>query len=205
MDNHFDIQAKEWDNDPSKIERAKVFADQISGFIKQNNNLRALEFGCGTGALSFQLKDFFKAITLADSSQGMIDVLNAKIKQTGITNFFPLKIDEDNNIDTIGNFDVIYTSMTMHHVLDIEEVITKFNSILTPKGYLCIADLEKEDGSFHDQHPNFIGHNGFHRDELTTILNRCGFVVEYYNVCFAVKKELKEYPVFMMICRKKDL
>ncbi|MBN1111510.1 MAG: class I SAM-dependent methyltransferase [Bacteroidales bacterium] len=205
MDNHFDIQAKEWDNDPSKIERAKVFADQISGFIKQNNNLRALEFGCGTGALSFQLKDFFKAITLADSSQGMIDVLNAKIKQTGITNFFPLKIDEDNNIDTIGNFDVIYTSMTMHHVLDIEEVITKFNSILTPKGYLCIADLEKEDGSFHDQHPNFIGHNGFHREELTTILNRCGFVVEYYNVCFAVKKELKEYPVFMMICRKKDL
>jgi len=205
MDNHFDIQAKEWDNDPSKIERAKVFADQISGFIKQNNNLRALEFGCGTGALSFQLKDFFKTITLADSSQGMIDVLNAKIKQTGITNFFPLKIDEDNNIDTIGNFDVIYTSMTMHHVLDIEEVITKFNSILTPKGYLCIADLEKEDGSFHDQHPNFIGHNGFHRDELTTILNRCGFVVEYYNVCFAVKKELKEYPVFMMICRKKDL
>jgi len=205
MDNHFDIQAKEWDNDPSKIERAKVFADQISGFIKQNNNLRALEFGCGTGALSFQLKDFFKTITLADSSQGMIDVLNAKIKQTGITNFFPLKIDEDNNIDTIGNFDVIYTSMTMHHVLDIEEVITKFNSILTPKGYLCIADLEKEDGSFHDQHPNFIGHNGFHREELTTILNRCGFVVEYYNVCFAVKKELKEYPVFMMICRKKDL
>ena len=205
MDNHFDIQAKEWDNDPSKIERAKVFADQISGFIKQNNNLRALEFGCGTGALSFQLKDFFKTITLADSSQGMIDVLNAKIKQTGITNFFPLKIDEDNNIDTIGNFDVIYTSMTMHHVLDIEEVITKFNSILTPKGYLCIADLEKEDGSFHDQHPNFIGHNGFHKEELTTILNRCGFVVEYYNVCFAVKKELKEYPVFMMICRKKDL
>ena len=205
MDNHFDIQAKEWDNDPSKIERAKIFADQISGFIKQNNNLRALEFGCGTGALSFQLKDFFKTITLADSSQGMIDVLNAKIKQTGITNFFPLKIDEDNNIDTIGNFDVIYTSMTMHHVLDIEEVITKFNSILTPKGYLCIADLEKEDGSFHDQHPNFIGHNGFHKEELTTILNRCGFVVEYYNVCFAVKKELKEYPVFMMICRKKDL
>ena len=205
MDNHFDIQAKEWDNDPLKIERAKVFAELIMGYIKPNSNLRALEFGCGTGALSFQLKDFFKSITLADSSQGMIDVLNAKIKQTGITNFFPLKIDEDNNIDTIGNFDVIYTSMTMHHVLDIEEVITKFNSILTPKGYLCIADLEKEDGSFHDQHPNFIGHNGFHREELTTILNRCGFVVEYYNVCFAVKKELKEYPVFMMICRKKDL
>jgi len=202
MDNHFDIQAKEWDNDPLKIERAKVFAELIMGYIKPNSNLRALEFGCGTGALSFQLKDFFKSITLADSSQGMIDVLNAKIKQTGITNFTSLKIDELNNIDTIGNVDVIYTSMTMHHVIDIEETVSKFNSILSDNGYLCIADLEKEDGSFHDQHPDFVGHNGFDKEELSSVLKRCGFVVEYYDVCFSIKKDLKEYPVFMMICRK---
>ena len=75
---YFDKEAQDWDNDSQKVERAEVFANEINNFIQPNKKLNALEFGCGTGLLSFKLKDFFKTITLVDNSKGMIAVLQKK-------------------------------------------------------------------------------------------------------------------------------
>lgn len=203
---HFDKQAQDWDNDPKKIERAKVFAKEINDFIQPNQILHALEFGCGTGLLSFQLKDFFKTITLVDNSEGMIKVLQEKIIKAGIKNFKPLHIDllEDNL--NINEYDVIYTLMTLHHISNINNILKEFNSILKTDGYLCIADLVQEDGSFHSDLDNFKDHNGFDREELTVILSNNGFNVEYYKLCFEIEKnidnEIKKYPLFLMICKK---
>ena len=44
----FDTQAKDWDNDPTKTERAKIFANEITSFIKPDKSWNALEFGSGT-------------------------------------------------------------------------------------------------------------------------------------------------------------
>jgi len=53
---------------------------EINEFIQPNKKLNALDFGCGTGLLSFKLKDFFKTITLTDNSEGMISVLQEKVE-----------------------------------------------------------------------------------------------------------------------------
>jgi len=203
---HFDIQAKDWDNDPMKTKRAKIFAKEIANFIKPNINWNAMEFGSGTGLLSYQLKDDFETITLVDNSEGMINVLNEKIENCGITNFKPLLIDLlDDNLN-IGKFNVIFTLMTLHHIIDFNKILNIFNSLLKSNGYLCIADLVKEDGSFHINHPDFDGHNGFDKNELSHFLTQNGFSVEYYNICFEIKKEVenttKSYPLFLMICKK---
>ncbi|MHC1702883.1 MAG: class I SAM-dependent methyltransferase [Tenuifilaceae bacterium] len=202
----FDIAAQDWDNDPKKVERAVVFAKEINDYLKPNQKLNALEFGCGTGLLSFQLKDSFKTITLADSSEGMIKVLKEKIAKGGIKNFKPIHIDLINdNLDS-KDFDVIYTLMTLHHITDIHNIIKVFNSLLKVNGYLCIADLVKEDGSFHSNHDDFDGHNGFDRAQLSKILASIGFNIEFYKICFEIEKELnaevKKYPLFLMICKK---
>jgi len=201
---HFDIQAKDWDNDPMKTKRAKIFAKEITDFIKPNKNWNALEFGSGTGLLSHELKDAFEEITLVDNSEGMINVLNGKIENCGITNFKPLLLDllEDNL--NIGTFNVIFTLMTLHHIIDLNKILSIFNSLLKSNGYLCIADLVKEDGSFHINHPDFDGHNGFDKNELSPFLIQNGFNVEYYNICFEIEKESenKTYPLFLMICKK---
>lgn len=203
---HFDTQAKDWDNDPTKTERAKIFAKEITNFIKPNINWNAMEFGSGTGLLSYQLKDDFETITLIDKSKGMINVLNDKIEKSGITNFKPLLLDllEDNL--NIGKFNVIFTLMTLHHIIDLNKILNIFNSLLKNDGYLCIADLVKEDGSFHINHPDFDGHNGFDKNELSTFLIQNGFNVEYYNICFEINKEVenitKSYHLFLMICKK---
>ena len=167
---NFDDEAKDWDIDPKKTERAIVFAKEIIDFIKPDKTLDALEFGCGTGLLSFQLKDYFSTITLADTSEGMIKVLQEKIVEDGVENFKPLHIDSLESDLTLNEYDVIYTLMTLHHIPDINNILMVFNSILKRGGYLCIADLVKEDGSFHAEHDNFDGHNGFDRNELSDIL-----------------------------------
>ena len=85
----FDAKAKEWDKNLDKLKRAKAFAIEIIDYIKPDKTKNALEFGCGTGLLSFELKGAFNQITLADTSEGMIDVLKEKIKKQGIKNFKP--------------------------------------------------------------------------------------------------------------------
>ena len=201
---HFDTQAKDWDNDPTKTERAKIFATEITDFIKPHKCWNALEFGSGTGLLSYELKDAFETITLIDNSEGMITVLNEKIENSGIKNFNPLLLDVfDDNLN-IGTFNVVYTLMTLHHIIDLNKILAIYNSLLKTDGYLCIADLVKENGSFHAQHPGFDGHNGFDKNELSVFLTHNGFNVEYYNICFEIEKELendtKTYPLFLMIC-----
>lgn len=202
----FDQQAADWDNDPKKIERAIIFAKEINEFIQPNQSLDALEFGCGTGLLSFQLKDAFKTITLADNSEGMINVLKEKISAGGIKNFKPLYTNLLEDILNVAKQDVIYTLMTLHHMLDIDATLKVFHSALKTGGFLCIADLVQEDGSFHVDHPDFDGHNGFDKNELSTVLAKNGFTVEYYKICFEIEKmqddKTKKYPLFLLICKK---
>ncbi len=204
--NRFDKQAKNWDNDPNKILRAKKVATEIKNFIKPTENSKVLEFGCGTGLLSYQLKDYFKTFILTDTSKGMIDVLQQKIKHESITNFHPLLINLLKENLNECNFDVIYTMMTLHHILDIPKILNRFKSLLKTHGYLCIADLVKEDGSFHSSHPDFDGHNGFDKNKLSNLLKANGFIVEYYNLYFEIEKEvnnkIKKFPLFLMICKK---
>lgn len=205
---HFDIQAKEWDNDPLKTERAITIAKEMVDFIEPNKTMNAFEFGCGTGLLSYQLKDLFGTITLADTSEGMIKVLQEKIANENIKNFEPLLADllEDGFVVKENEYDVIYTLMTLHHILDIDKISKIFNVMLKKGGYLCIADLVKEDGSFHTHVPDFIGHNGFDRVALSAILLKNGFEIAYNKIPLEIEKEfgnkIKKYPLFLMICKK---
>ncbi|MDP3358814.1 MAG: methyltransferase domain-containing protein [Lutibacter sp.] len=205
---HFDQQAKEWDNDPKKTERAIIIAKEMIDFIQPNKTMNAFEFGCGTGLLSYQLKDFFGTITLADTSEGMIKVLQEKIANENISNFKPVLADllEDGLAVIENEYDVIYTLMTLHHILDIDKILAIFNAMLKTGGYLCIADLVQEDGSFHTNVPGFDGHNGFDREKLCAVLSNHGFKVAFNEIPFEIEKEfdkkIRKYPLFLMICKK---
>lgn len=199
---HFDKKAKNWDNNPEKTERAKIFANEIIDCIQPSKQLKALEFGCGTGLLSFQLKNYFEEITLVDTSEGMIQVLKEKIKQLKIKNFKPLLIDVLEDSKSISKIDVIYSLMTMHHIKNIDKAARIFHSLLNKNGYLCIADLIEEDGTFHSESQNFIGHNGFNKIDLTRILHQNKFEVTHYTICYEIEKNDKKYPLFLLIAKK---
>lgn len=203
---NFDDQAKDWDKDIKKVERAQLLAHELKTFFKDDNLKNALEFGCGTGLVSYYLKDFFENITLVDNSQGMIDVLKEKIKNEQLSHMHPVFIDLLKQNLTIEKQDFIYTFMTLHLVIDLNKIFSIFNSLLRMNGYLCIADLDEEDGSFHYKHQGFVGHFGFNRQKLTEVFEKNGFEIKHYKIFHSINKEMekgtKEFPLFLMIGKK---
>lgn len=197
----FDQKAKEWDKNQMHLERTKAVAKQLIEMVPVTPNMKAMEFGAGTGLLSFYLKDRFSEITLMDSSREMLKIAEQKMQAGDDSKFKTLFIDlelEDYNGDP---FDIIYNQMVMHHIKDIKVILRKFYHLLTPGGILAIADLYPEDGSFHDG--SLDVHYGFDPDYLKEILHQQGFHECQIAPCFVIRKEvsenkIKEYPVFLM-------
>ncbi len=203
---NFDERAKDWDSDPAKVERARFVADAIRKAVPPSAGMDALEYGCGTGLLSFALQCDLGQITLADTSQGMLDVLQEKIDAAGVTNMHPVRLDLSSDPLPGRRYQLTYSLMALHHIHDAKSMIGKFHALLEPNGYLLVADLDKEDGSFHTDGTTDV-HKGFERAELQKWVEAAGFADVAFSTAYEIKKEVKgsekSFPVFLMAARKK--
>ena len=186
-------------------DRSVAIAGEIMKKIPLKDSFRALEYGAGTGILSFLLKDHLREIVLMDNSAEMIRMINEKITATGVKSLKTMFFDLEHSDFTGGKFDLIFIQMVLHHVYDIENIITKFHKLLNPGGYLAIADLYSEDGSFHGD--GFTGHKGFDAEIMSKQIRNKGFSNISNSECFIIKRqvtetETKEYPVFLLISEK---
>ncbi len=202
--NEFDQKAPAWDMNPIHLERSKVIANLLITATPQGKQMKALDFGAGSGLLSLLLKDHLKEITLMDSSEGMINISKEKIAEGKFDNLKTVHLNLEKDAFT-GIYDLIFSQMVFHHVEDIDGILEKFHSFLNPGGFLAIADLYPEDGSFHGE--GFTGHLGFDPEKLSAKLSAHGFTNVSYQECFMMKKvlengETKEYPIFLMMAYK---
>ena len=202
---NFDEREKDWDSDPKKVERARVVADAIRKTIPLSKNMNALEYGCGTGLLSFALQSDLGQITLVDTSQGMLDVLKEKIIAAGVSNMHPMRLDLATDPMPTECYHLTYSLMTLHHIPDTKDILNKFYALLEPSGYLLVADLDKEDGSFHTDGTTDV-HKGFAHDELQKQVESGGFGNVTFSTVYEIKKKIngeeKTFPVFLMSARK---
>ncbi len=197
----FDSRAREWDNDKMHILRSEAIAAELIKIIPADGSFRALEYGAGTGILSFMLKDSLSKIVLMDSSLEMINVCQEKIEFFNISHIHPIWFDMEHD-DYDGKFDIIYNQMVLHHVKNIDLILGKFYNLLNPGGILVIADLYPEDGSFHG--PEVDVHHGFDPEKLIENLNKIGFYKGTYKTCFVVTRPNGlDYPVFFLAIYKK--
>lgn len=204
--NNFDDRAKTWDSQPERVRMASTIANAISSELPEDPSLTAMEYGCGTGLISFPLKDRFSKITLIDSSEGMLNVVKEKIDRERICNMDVLKADLlESNLNPETSFSVIYCSMVLHHMSDIQRILQIWYSLLKTPGYLCIADLDSENGLFHGT--DFKGHNGFDRNELNRLISAAGFVDVKFKTVYELKKIARDgvertFPLFLAIAKK---
>jgi ubiquinone/menaquinone biosynthesis C-methylase UbiE len=202
--NEFDQQARDWDNDPGRVSRARAVADAIRSHVPLTAGMSAIEYGCGTGLLSFELRGDIGSITLADNSAGMLDVLREKIAALGAVNLTPIRLDLTVDPLPADRFDLVFSLLTLHHIPDTERALRSFHALLGPNGWLAICDLDAEDGSFHD--PGFDGHHGFERGDLERKLKDLGCL----DVCTITASEIarerggvtRVYPLFLLVGRK---
>ena len=202
---NFDERAKDWDADPARVERARAVAEAIRRTTPLTKDMKALEYGCGTGLVSFALQSDLGQITLADTSQGMLDVLTQKIENAQVPNMHPVRLDLASDPLPGQRFDVTYSLLTLHHIHDVDTILGKFCDVLVPQGILLIADLDKEDGSFHTDGTTDV-HLGFDRGELQKKVESAGFGNVTFSTAYEIKKKIgdeeKTFPVFLMSARR---
>lgn len=201
----FDIKAADWDNNPMHWARSEAIVEEIKKRIPLNSDMTALEYGAGTGIASFLLRDNLKEITLMDNSSEMVRIITEKIDSSKVTNLNVLNFDLEHNDFNKVKFDLIFTQMVLHHVSDIEAIIQKFGKMLKTGGFLAIADLYKEDGSFHGD--GFTGHKGFDPENISGILWKNHFKNILHRSCFIIErkvseKETRQYDLFLITANR---
>jgi len=191
---HFDDESKKWDTE-YRVQRAKKISAEIETYLDENNNLKAMEFGCGTGLISENLTHRFSSILMMDLSEGMMEQLKLKIKKNNIRNMKTWCGDLFEFHDN-GKFDVIYTSMVFHHIEDLSKVTKKLCELLNKNGKLIVVDLCPDNGGFHDEVQDFSGHNGFKLTEMEGLLEEAGLEVIGSKIFYSgiKKSEGKEQP-----------
>ena len=203
----FDKEADTWDEAPARVKLANDIVAAISDEIVLTSNMDVLDFGCGTGLLTLRLQPVVRSITGVDSSEGMINVLKAKIVKQKLPNVKTQYIDNEEGDIPGGNYNLIVSGMTLHHVKEIRSLIDRFYGIIAPSGYLCIADLDLDGGKFHDNNDG-IFHFGFDRTELRRYFMDAGFGDIRDRTAAEVMKPVSDggvrpFTVFLMTGRKK--
>jgi 2-polyprenyl-3-methyl-5-hydroxy-6-metoxy-1,4-benzoquinol methylase len=201
----FDAVAAAWDEEPRRVMLAQEVVTVICREVPLAKEMEALDYGCGSGLVTLGLQPFVKRITGADSSQGMLQVLSRKLRDRGITNVAAKFINlEEQRLD--GSYDLIVSSMTLHHVKDVAALIGSFVPMLNPGGWLALADLESEDGSFHDDSTG-VFHRGFDREFLSSVCSRNSLTDIRIITATTIDKSdgsggRRLYPVLLCLARK---
>lgn len=203
---HFDKAAAGWDQKQRRVELAAKIAAAISSTLPLHKKMTALEYGCGTGLVGLALAPQLATLTAVDTSAGMLEVLAQKIKSDKITNVTPLCLDllQESLTD---RFDLIFCAMTLHHIKEADQLLARFCDLLADGGYLAVADLKTEDGSFHDAEADGVMHHGFNPAELVKTLTKLGLnQVAVQEVHSLIKTNdagvERAYPVFLLTGKK---
>ena len=203
----FDDKAKKWDTQDRGL-RAVAIADELEMAIAGETYHKALEFGCGTGLVSFNLQHLLREITLVDSSAEMIKVLKNKIRDNRIHNMAAYTLDIVKGESLPGRYDLIYMSMALHHIFDTGKILGTLSVNMDPDGLICIVDLLEMENDFHKSEPDFVGHNGFKPEHLQILLEGAGFVDIKHRMIYEGVKKADEgefpYSLFLMTAKKEE-
>ncbi len=199
--NRFDQAAATWDEQPRRVQLARAVADEIARRIHLSHDMNVLDFGCGTGLLTLALQPLVRSVTGADASSGMLDVLRQKVQAQGLANVETILLDPEVPLSLDARFHLIVSSMALHHVADLAPLFGRFHKQLEPGGRVALADLDREDGSFHED-ARGVFHLGFERSELRTLLAAAGFVGLDVTTATITRKENRDYPVFLITGRR---
>src|SRR3954468_21313954 len=173
----FDDAAASWDDDAGHEERQGAGAPATEEAVTLSPQMRAVDVGAGTGRLSILLADLVGSVVVTDPSAGMVQVARKRIAEAGLSDRLRA-VQADLTTDRLdGTYDVVWSSMALHHVQDLQGLLRSVAGLLVDGGRLCIADLDEDpDGAFHADKVDFDGHHGFDRHRLTEQLRSVGFV-----------------------------
>lgn len=202
----FDAIAAQWDDSPMRTEMARTVADAIAAAVPLQPQWRALEYGCGTGLVGLRLLPRLGHLLATDLSPGMLAVLSEKAHAAGVDKITTQVLDLTTNPPPAERFDLIFSSMALHHIPDVAALVRTFHSMLAPGGWVALADLDAEDGSFHSPDVPGVAHHGFDRKTVEGWLRTAGFTGIGIRTAHTIERERegeqRRYPIFLATGRR---
>ncbi len=196
---HFAHKSKSWDMNSKRVQNAKGIAELIVKNIKLDKSMELMDFGAGTGLLSYFVAPFVKKIVAVDNSPSMLIEFENKCNEFSCETEV---IEKDLSSEILEReVDGIISSMTIHHLEDTAALLSKLYTMLDVGGFVAIADLDSEDGSFHSDNAG-VFHYGFDRVILENIAKEIGFKEIKFDLASTINKPHREFTVFLMTAVK---
>ncbi|ARU47223.1 class I SAM-dependent DNA methyltransferase [Sulfurospirillum diekertiae] len=198
---YFHAKSKIYENEAARTNNVKNIGEAIlERLTYDKTTTHVMDFGSGTGLLTEQIAPFVRKMTTIDISPSMNEALRAK------KGHLPCEL-EMLEIDLVSTevdatFDGIISSMTIHHVEDVQALFHTFYRLLNRGGTIALADLDKEDGTFHTEDMG-VFHFGFDQEEFAAWAQKAGFEDVSIEIVSVAKKPYGDYPIFLLTGRKR--
>lgn len=202
----FAHKAAAFDQGVHRTDNVANIARAIQAAVPLAPTMHLLDFGSGTGLLLEALAPQVARFTAIDQSAAM----NAQLEQKRATLPCALTLvaaDLEGDWPTAlapeaeAGFDGVVSSMTLHHIQDVPALLAKLHRVTRSGGFLAVADLDQEDGSFH-QEDTGVFHTGFDRHWLAQAARDAGFYQVTMGDASVVHKPQGDYPVFLLTARR---
>lgn len=196
---HFAHKAGSYEQNPDRVDNVQQIASSMLDAVPFERSMQIMDFGSGTGLLLERIAPHVAKISALDVSGSMLEQLRAKLPALACeVELIQLDL-ESSALDR--RFDGIISSMTLHHLRDIAALFRKFHAMLHPGGFIALADLDRENGSFHTEDTG-VQHHGFERPEIERLATQAGFVNVQTRTASRLRKHGREYPVFLLTARR---
>ena len=212
----FSAEAAAWDQNPFVNEASKHACTALLQRYPDlqiqapGKGLDALEIGCGTGLLSFQIAPYLKQLVAVDAAEGMIEVLQKKIayNKEAPRNIVPvcvlLEDPEDEALPPAENgsdsgkrlkFDLIMSHLVLHHIPDLKAVLRTMLGCLKPGGSVGLTDFEDFGPEAKRFHPKAkmagVERHGIGQEAMAALMEAVGFKNVKVTRAFAMMKQVE--------------
>jgi len=199
---YFAHKAGSYEQSKNRVDNVANIADTIRAHVDLNRGMHIMDFGSGTGLLLERIAPHVGKITAVDISSSMNAQLREKLPRLACeVDIVELDLEE-HTLDQ--RFDGIISSMAMHHVRDIGKMLRKFHAMLNKGGFIAIADLDSEDGSFHNEGTEGVFHHGFDRAEIAALATQAGFTAVSTVSASVIQKPPRDFGIFLLTGLRPD-
>lgn len=191
----FAHKAAQYEQNNRRVSNVDNIANAVINTVQLRSDMHLMDFGAGTGLLLERIAPHVRKITAVDVSKSMISALEAKRTQINCElDIREVNLETENLPET---FDGIISSMTLHHIKDVAALFQTLAALLKDGGFIALADLDTEDGSFHTEDTG-VHHFGFDRSEIAAMAEAAGFSAVKVTDASLIQKPQGEFGVFLL-------